>query len=253
MHSKPSVAFCLFRDGCLLKKLIEASSKINGDVDDTLAARVLRIYENEREREAWLRISGDNGRMYAFEQYMRRTGGIRFQPIYNAYQSRIYRIVYDKQLCKAPRCPYLSPPPGAMVKTMVVTAHGVLVEYIISKRSLLNELRKQGCMILLHHPIEDMDYMLTRRQEYVLIQAYMKGYYSYPRRLNLADLAADIGISVSTLAELLRRAEAKIVEAFIRHELPHYLVKHLLGCHRPPAKHSVRVEAKSKPVVQYAS
>ena len=252
MHSKPSVVFCLFKDGCLLKELIEASrDPRTSDDADTLAARVLRIYENEREREAWLRVSGDNGRMHSFEHHMRRTGGIRFQPIYNAYQSRIYRIVYEKHLCKAPTCPYLSPPPGAMVKTMVITAQGVLVEYIISKRSLLNELRRQGGIILLHHPIEDMDYMLTRRQEYVLIEAYMKGYYSYPRRLNLADLAADIGISVSTVAELLRRAEAKIVEAFIRHELPHYLVRRLLGCPKTePQRHTRR---EKHPVVQYVT
>ncbi|KSW11699.1 hypothetical protein CF15_02455 [Pyrodictium occultum] len=33
---------------------------------------------------------------------------------------------------------------------------------------------------------------------------------------------------MSTLAELLRRAESKIIDAFVRHELPQYLVGRML-------------------------
>ncbi|HIP65197.1 MAG TPA: hypothetical protein EYH08_01535 [Pyrodictium sp.] len=201
----------------------------NGELQlDGIVVRVLRINENNSEREAWLRVSGDKDKVKMFEQILRRTDGVRYQLVYDAYYSKIYRVVYSKQLCNVSRCPYLNPPFGTMAKTFVVMPCGVIVEYILSKSSLTRELKKYGCQILLSHSIDEIDYLLTQRQEYALVHAYLRGYYSYPRKVSLKELASELGMSVSTLAELLRRAEAKVIEAFIRHEIPHYLIKRIL-------------------------
>ena len=235
LRSKPLVTFCLFKDNCMLRKLVENANNTiifeyaKGDLQlSGIVIRVLRINENGSEREAWLRVSGDRDRVRIFEQLLRRTDSVRYQLVYDAYYSKIYRVVYPKRLCNADKCPYLNPPFGAMVKTMVVVPCGVIIEYVLSKSSLIRELKKCGCQILLSHPIDEMDYLLTQRQEYALIHAYLRGYYSYPRKVSLKELAEELGIAVSTLAELLRRAEAKVIEAFVRHEIPHYLVKRLL-------------------------
>jgi len=53
---------------------------------------------------------------------------------------------------------------------------------------------------------------VTARQEEVVRKALEMGYYDYPRRIRQKDLAKACGVSSSTLAELLRRAEHNIVK-----------------------------------------
>lgn len=63
--------------------------------------------------------------------------------------------------------------------------------------------------------------ILTRRQGEVLHIAYQKGYFDYPHRVSLRELARQIGCSAPTLSILLRRGTKKIVEDFTRRELGH--------------------------------
>lgn len=53
---------------------------------------------------------------------------------------------------------------------------------------------------------------LTARQDEVLKSAFEKGYFEYPKRNNMIELAQAFGISVPALAETLRTAEKKIVK-----------------------------------------
>jgi len=235
LRNKPLVVFCLFKNGCMLREIVEKCGQIygfeyrNGELQlKGVVVRVLRVNENDSDRETWLRVSGDRDGIKLFEQLLKRTDGVRYQLVYDAHYSKIYRVVYSKRLCDIGKCPYLNPPFGAMAKTAVVIPCGIIVEYILSKSSLARELKRCGCQILLSHSIDEMDYLLTQRQEYALVYAYLKGYYNYPRKVSLKELAEELGMAVSTLAELLRRAEAKVIEAFVRHEVPHYLVKRLL-------------------------
>lgn len=48
--------------------------------------------------------------------------------------------------------------------------------------------------------------MLTSKQELVLLCAYLRGYYDYPRKASLNELAGEPGLPISTPSELLRRA-----------------------------------------------
>lgn len=57
---------------------------------------------------------------------------------------------------------------------------------------------------------------LTPRQEEVLLFCVRAGYYEIPRRKTLRALAVDLGISVTSLSLILRRAEAKLVQGFAR-------------------------------------
>jgi len=54
---------------------------------------------------------------------------------------------------------------------------------------------------------------LTLRQDEVLKQALDKGYFDFPKKLNMNGLAQTFGISMPALSETLRRAEKKIVRA----------------------------------------
>lgn len=52
---------------------------------------------------------------------------------------------------------------------------------------------------------------LTPRQAAALETAYRLGFYAFPRRTNLKEISRILGVSRSTAAELLRRAESKIL------------------------------------------
>jgi predicted DNA binding protein len=55
---------------------------------------------------------------------------------------------------------------------------------------------------------------LTDRQQRVLDIAYRLGYYELPKKVNLSDLARKLGVSKSTLSEMLRIGEAKILHSY---------------------------------------
>lgn len=64
---------------------------------------------------------------------------------------------------------------------------------------------------------------LTARQAEILAFCKEKGYYDVPRRITLRELAPDLGISPPALSNTLRRAEARILSAYVerlRHSLP---------------------------------
>lgn len=55
---------------------------------------------------------------------------------------------------------------------------------------------------------------LTQRQLAVLQAAVRAGYYASPRRASAEQLAAQLGVSTSTLTEHLRKAEGRLLERF---------------------------------------
>ncbi|MBU0615677.1 MAG: helix-turn-helix domain-containing protein [Nanoarchaeota archaeon] len=57
---------------------------------------------------------------------------------------------------------------------------------------------------------------LSKQQKQALELAYKRGYYDYPRQVELRDLAKELKISLSTFREHLRRAEKKIMPDLIR-------------------------------------
>lgn len=64
---------------------------------------------------------------------------------------------------------------------------------------------------------------LTARQAELLQFCADQGYYDIPRRATLRGLAKDLGISPTALSRALRRAEARILSAYVerlRHNLP---------------------------------
>lgn len=64
---------------------------------------------------------------------------------------------------------------------------------------------------------------LTARQAELLQFCKEKGYYEIPRQVTLRELAKELGISPTALSLALRRAEARILNAYVerlRHNLP---------------------------------
>ena len=57
---------------------------------------------------------------------------------------------------------------------------------------------------------------LTRKQQHILKIALERGYYSYPRKNSVKELAKSMGIPRTTFQEHLRKAEAKLMRIFFQ-------------------------------------
>lgn len=68
--------------------------------------------------------------------------------------------------------------------------------------------------VRLKKALEDND-LLTTRQEQILTIAFERGYFEFPKRMRLKELAAETGIRTSTLAEILRRGQKKIIGEYL--------------------------------------
>lgn len=55
---------------------------------------------------------------------------------------------------------------------------------------------------------------LTTRQERVLKSAFELGYYDYPKKVSTEELSHSLNIAASTVAEILRRAERRIIGGY---------------------------------------
>jgi predicted DNA binding protein len=74
--------------------------------------------------------------------------------------------------------------------------------------------RKIPFEVTLSKTLEDKE-LLTARQEQILTIAFERGYFDFPKKRGLSELASMTGIKTSTLAEILRRGQKKILGEYL--------------------------------------
>jgi len=100
---------------------------------------------------------------------------------------------------------------GGLVEWQIIATH----EGALS--TLVNELREGGCTIkLLSKKKVDDTSFVTRRQEAAVRSALDNGYYDYPRKTTLNELAKGFGVTASTMGEILQRGERNIIREYFR-------------------------------------
>lgn len=67
--------------------------------------------------------------------------------------------------------------------------------------------------LILIQPIDDKE-SLTARQERIIKTALERGYYDFPKRIGIRELARLFDISTASVSETLRRGQKKIIEQF---------------------------------------
>ncbi len=60
-----------------------------------------------------------------------------------------------------------------------------------------------------------MNEVVTPSQKSVLVEAYKSGYYDWPRKTSLTELARKLGISKATLSEHLRKSESRLLSLLL--------------------------------------
>ena len=85
-----------------------------------------------------------------------------------------------------------------------------------SFRELLAALEKDSIPfeVKMKRNLEDTE-LLTGRQEQLLAIAFERGYFDFPKKVGLEELAALADVKTSTLAEILRRGQKKILGEYL--------------------------------------
>ena len=82
---------------------------------------------------------------------------------------------------------------------------------------LIDRLKKDGMEVKLISKVHlDPDMLLTARQEKIMNVAYKRGYFDYPKRINIRELARIFEVSISTMSEILRKGEKKIIGKYFK-------------------------------------
>jgi predicted DNA binding protein len=87
---------------------------------------------------------------------------------------------------------------------------------------MLSELSEIGQLKLLRigdYEKSESELNLTKKQEEALGLAFTQGYYNWPKKVTLEELAIMSNISRRSLQERLRRAEAKLFPPFLEKTL----------------------------------
>ncbi len=84
-----------------------------------------------------------------------------------------------------------------------------------SLRNFILRLEEDDCeveIISLRDP--EKEDILTERQEEILKTAYEMGYFEYPKKISIKELAERLNMSISTLSETLRKSEKKVLRYY---------------------------------------
>ncbi len=244
---RPLLVFCVWGgagERCFIQRLVRAAVEQCGSEGGStcriagreverppLAARLLYVNQaSPTLLELWLRVSGERGFLEAFETALKREKGVSYQVVSRTRHSMVVRVLVPRleRCLSCSWCPLTSAPLGSMVKSIIFTPDFMLLEVLAAKQQALRELEQLGCQVVYTSEAEEAEYALTERQEEALVTAFLEGYYSYPRRVAAKELAAELGVSGSALAELLRKAEHRIIAKYVMEELPHLLVQVLM-------------------------
>jgi hypothetical protein len=242
---KPIVAIAVKRGGCPFSTLLEAvledgvcvgcplvgQDGYRVSCGSAIAGRVLRSFSRDGDStiECWVKVSGVPRLVSKLLDSLvaSNSGGMRTQPVVKMRYGALIRVLARaKGVCST--CLSLSPPPGILPKMSIVVPGSRVEIFFVFDQKGLQEVRKMGYEVVKMEELEFSDYVLTPFQEYVLYKAYEEGRYEYPRKVRLSKLARELNVSTPTLAEVLRRAESKIMDAFIAHQMPHYYVMKVL-------------------------
>jgi predicted DNA binding protein len=102
-----------------------------------------------------------------------------------------------------------------------IISYSFMVPTLEAYRGIISALEKTGHKVTIvkvgkfEHKID----VLTENQERIFWLALKSGFFDYPRKVDMAELAAKLGISSATLSEILRRGTRRLLEHYFKREL----------------------------------
>lgn len=129
------------------------------------------------------------------------------------------RIIAALQLRDCGGCHSLARSECFMLDATAAEGAGLIWRILAPKRAaakaLVNDLAERGIDAeLMAIRTSTASGMLTDRQETVMSLAYKLGYFEFPKEIRLSELAEKLDVAKSTLSEILRKGEAKVLHAY---------------------------------------
>ncbi|HHD16134.1 MAG TPA: hypothetical protein ENK47_05440 [Euryarchaeota archaeon] len=111
---------------------------------------------------------------------------------------------------------------GCFLISATTDKHGwvewkIIINEKAQLQKLVESLKKRGIdsTLIMIQPIDDRE-SLTPRQERIIKTALERGYYDFPKRIGIRELARIFSISTASVSETLRRGQKKIIEHYFR-------------------------------------
>jgi hypothetical protein len=170
---------------------------------------------NRKGMSLLLQLEGNHWAMQRAVKSLRKQKGVRelYDSGVNGNRTLCLTVLDRPFLCDASmatgvvcmQCPYN--------EAEVNPTWQVLVSKPDDIRELTSRLQKQGVGAKIKSISQvNQEELLTGRQKEILATAISLGYFDFPRKISLTALSDKVGIRPSTLSEVLRSAERKIIE-----------------------------------------
>ncbi len=205
-------------NNCTLQNLLSHAERLRKE--SNLRIHIIRVIREDNRLHAWVRIAGSKSAMRKLLQKIAKTRESYYTIIGETYGGTIVYITVPSKRCgRSTSCPLASPSPRIIPISTVIQDGKMKALVVASSKKSLDALAKKGFQLEVIVGDHESQQSLTNRQEEILMKAFMIGYYSYPRNADLKDLAKATGLSLSTVAELIRKAEMKLIKRFLLEEL----------------------------------
>jgi len=160
-----------------------------------------------------VKLKGENKKLREAVEHLKKSRNLRIKG--GRLSKNSYIALIMSETCEV--CKYSSYDPEVIFLRTTVSSNGTSRLMVLTTRKKAQQLAnyfktllgEEGVEIIIERPFNKA--YLTPLQERVLLTAVRAGYYDVPRRVNLDELASMLNMSKSSVAEVLRRAEAKAV------------------------------------------
>jgi hypothetical protein len=170
---------------------------------------------NIRGMSLLIQLEGEHAAMQQAVRALRKMRGVRnvYDTGINGSKTLCLTVLDRPGLCEASmgtgvvcmQCPYN--------QAEVNPTWQVLVSRPDDIRDLIARLQRRGVNAKITAISQvNQDELLTGRQKEILAIAISLGYFDFPRKISLTELSAKVAIKPSTLSEILRNAERKLLQ-----------------------------------------
>jgi len=208
--------------GCFLRDLF-----FGGDPpEDGVTIRVLRVVTVNDYTHLFAIVNAGKKYMRWLSKRLSSLDGVAHRVLLSDKSSHLLYVRFPASYCEVrEKCPLANLNVGFVPLTTLVSRDLVVSVGLAPSKKAVREICDEGLKVFMLDKGK-LPKPLTDSQRMLLYEAFLLGYYEYPRRITLKELAQRLGLSVSATAERLRKAEVKAIHNYI---LENILVELLLA------------------------
>ncbi|MCE4628574.1 MAG: helix-turn-helix domain-containing protein [Desulfurococcales archaeon] len=195
-------------EDCYLRKLLSHSNA-------PIVMRVIRIMGFDNRIELYIVIHAKKSLVRALSRNINKMENASFTILYSERSVHLVVMSFPRSNCRRfSKCPLAGSFEGFVPLSSGIMGREVVGVGLALSRKVVSSLREHGLEVF-EISSNAIQKPLTKGQRWMLFEAFRNGYYEYPRRISLKDLAKRLGMSVSAAAEKLRKAEVKAINNYI--------------------------------------